>query len=169
MKNLQKNQGIGGLVAFVLFVGIAIGCGGGGGGGTTTTSTTNGGGTGATNGNSRFTGSVFIDGTATPLNGIRVQIFNSSGILLGVGISNAAGQYSIDIPPGTGATLFVDRLSVNTSAFYSSFYYGTRTFQYSQISCRPTLPSHAADQIQGLPIINIPLRSDPPPPPPDCN
>jgi hypothetical protein len=167
MKSIPKSSGIAGLAGFVLLVGIAIGCGGGGGGTSTTGTTTSGG--GGTNGNSRFTGSIFIDGTATPLNGIRVQIFNSSGVLLGVGTSNSSGQYSVDIPPGTGATVFVDRLSVNTTAFYGSFYYGARTFQYNQISCRPTLPAHSADQIQSLPIINLPLRSDPPPPPPDCN
>jgi hypothetical protein len=151
------------VVGFGVAVALLIGCGGGG----TAGDTSGGGTTGGTTGGQGavVTGRVLTEGTSVGIPNIVVQFFNSAGVVVGSGTTDASGNFSAAVAV-TAVTFMVDANSIS-DAYYRHVAYGNKTYSPSIPGCRAPAPVLSAGTTTPLPgPIQIPQAIGPPPPPP---
>ena len=157
-----------------LIVGLVIiGCGGGGGGSGTGTGT--GTATGTTSGSTgtlpSVTGNIQLPGNPPYyLTGAKVLFYDSGSTLVGTGITDVNGNFTVQLPL-TAKAFTVDIADADTAGFFNREFEFNNLFYLTNnatIPCLAPLPALTAGSQTSLGTLDLSQSGTPPSPPTGC-
>jgi hypothetical protein len=113
---------------------------------------------------------VQLNDLNTPVAGIRLKFFNTSGSQVGAAVSTFDGNVLASVP-ASATGFIVDETTIDTTKYYSYFTYGNASYSPLVSSCSAPLPSGLSNGTTAnltSPIFLLSTGSPPPPPPSGC-